>query len=185
MALKSTVFKVALQIADMDRGLYADHALTVARHPTEIDERLVVRLLAFALHVPADDHQGALQFTRGLSDADEPALWQPDLTGQLRHWIEVGQPDDRRLAKACGRSDRVSVYAFGSAVPIWWAALEGKVNKLRNLNVWQLPHLQVKELATLVERSMQFQVTVQEGQVWMGHGEHTVQVEPVALWPRQ
>lgn len=181
MALKSTVFKASLQIADMDRSLYADHALTVARHPSESDERMMVRLLAFALNVPPDDHQGALVFTRGLSDADEPALWQPDLTGQLLHWIEVGQPDDKRLAKACGRAQRVSVYAFGPAVPIWWAALEPRVAKLSNLSVWQVPHAQVRELTGLVERSMQLQVTVQEGQVWMGHDRETVAFEPVAL----
>jgi uncharacterized protein YaeQ len=104
MAIKSTIYKAALQIADMDRGFYADHALTLALHPSETEERLMMRLLAFALQVPADDHRGALQFARGLSDSDEPDLWQHDLTGQLLHWIEVGQPDDRRLAKACGRA---------------------------------------------------------------------------------
>ncbi|MDP3085639.1 MAG: YaeQ family protein [Rubrivivax sp.] len=181
MALKATIFKAALQIADMDRNRYADHALTVARHPSENDERLMVRLLAFALNVPADDHGGALQFTRGLSDADEPALWQLDLTGRLMHWIEVGQPDERRIAKACGRADRVTVYAFSSSAPIWWAGIEAKVGKLRNLEVWQLPAEQTQALATLAERSMQLQVTVQEGQIWMGHAEHTLEIDPKAF----
>lgn len=181
MALKSTIFKVALQIADMDRNRYADHTLTLARHPSENDERLMVRLLAFALNVPADDHGGALQFTRGLSDADEPALWQLDLTGQLMHWIEVGQPDERRLAKACGRAGRVSVYCFSSSAHIWWAGVESKLARLRNLDVWQLPAEQTQALASLVERSMQLQVTVQEGQIWMGHAGHTVELQPKAL----
>ena len=109
MALKATIYKAALQIADMDRGLYADHALTLALHPSETEERLMARLLAFAMQVPADDHAGALQFARGLADDDEPDLWQHDLTGQLMHWVEVGQPDERRLSKACGRARRVSL----------------------------------------------------------------------------
>ena len=110
MAIKATVYKASLQIADMDRGLYADHALTLARQPSETDERLMARLLAFALQVPADDHHGALQPARGMTDADEPDLWQKSLAGELLHWIEVGQPDERRLIKACGRARRVTLY---------------------------------------------------------------------------
>jgi uncharacterized protein YaeQ len=181
MALKSTVYKAALQIADMDRALYADHALTLALHPSETEERLMVRLLAFALQVPASDHGGALQFARGLSDSDEPDLWQRDLTGQLLHWIEVGQPDDRRLAKACGRAGRVTIYCFGSASPIWWAGLQAKVARLPNLAVWQLPSEQSQALARLAQRSMQLQVTVQEGQVWVGNDRDSVEIHPVAL----
>ena len=98
MALNATIYKAALQISDMDRHVYREHALTLARHPSETEERLMVRLLAFALNVPHDTEHGALQFARGLSDADEPDLWQHDLTGQLVQWIEVGQPDERRLA---------------------------------------------------------------------------------------
>ncbi|MFN7546171.1 MAG: YaeQ family protein, partial [Pseudomonadota bacterium] len=130
MALKATIYKAQLQIADVDRGLYADHALTLALHPSETEERLAVRLLAFALRVPHDDAAGALQFARGLSDTDEPDLWQHDLSGQLVHWMEVGQPDERRLAKACGRAERVTVLAYASAVPIWWAGIENRVARL-------------------------------------------------------
>ena len=114
MAQKATVCKATLQIADIDRGLYADHALTLARHPSETDERMMVRLLAFALCVPADDRDGALEFAKGMWDPDEPELWQKDLTGRIVQWIEVGQPEERRLAKASGRADRVSVFAFGT-----------------------------------------------------------------------
>jgi uncharacterized protein YaeQ len=181
MALKSTVFKAQLQIADMDRSLYADHSLTLARHPSENDERMMIRLLAFALCVPADDHHGMLGFTAGLSDTDAPDLWQKDLTGELLQWIEIGQPDDRRLAKACGRSEQVSVWAFNSATPIWWQALEGKVSRLSNLSVWQVPAEASKELALLAERSMQLQVTVQEGQIWIGNASRSVALELRAL----
>ena len=126
MAIKATVYKAALQIADMDRGLYADHALTLALQPSETTERLMMRLMAFALQVPADDHGGALLSARGLAEADEPDLWQHDLTGQLMHGLEVGQPDERRMAKACGRARRVSIYAYGTSAPVWWAGLQGK-----------------------------------------------------------
>lgn len=181
MALKSTVYKAQLQIADMDRGLYADHALTLARHPSETDERMMMRLLAFALSVPADDLRGRLEFAAGLSDPDEPDLWQKDLTGQLMQWIEVGQPDDRRLAKACGRSERVRIWAYASSVPIWWQGIEGKVVRLANLEVWQVPAEASRELAELAARSMQLQITVQEGQIWVGDASRSVALEPVCL----
>jgi uncharacterized protein YaeQ len=102
MALKSTIYKAELQIADMDRHYYADHALTIARHPSETDERMMVRVAAFALFA-----QERLEFCKGLSDTDEPDLWQKDLTGAIETWIEVGQPDERRIAKASGRSNEV------------------------------------------------------------------------------
>jgi uncharacterized protein YaeQ len=181
MALKSTIYKAGLQIADMDRNLYADHNLTLALHPSETEERLMARLLAFALQVPASDDGGALQFARGLSDGDEPDLWQHDLTGQLLHWLEVGQPDDRRLAKACGRARRVSVYCYAQASPIWWAALAPKVARLSNLAVWQLPAAQSQALARLASRAMQLQVTVQEGHVWVGNTSDSVEIVPQAL----
>lgn len=181
MALKATIYKAALQIADIDRGLYADHALTLALHPSETEERLMVRLLAFALQVPPDDHGGALQFARGLSDSDEPDLWQHDLTGQLMHWIEVGQPDERRLAKASGRARRVSIYSYGGAAEIWWAPLQGKVARLPNLAVWQIPSAQSQSLAALAARSMQLQVTVQDGQIGVGDERNHVELHPLAL----
>jgi uncharacterized protein YaeQ len=181
MALKATVYKAAVQIADMDRGLYADHPLTLARQPSETEERLMLRVLAFALNVPADDFDGALLSARGITDSDEPDLWQHSLRGELRHWVEVGQPDDRRLARACGRAERVSLYCYAAAAPIWWAALQNKVARLSNLAVWQVPAEQSRELAALAERSMQLQVTVQDAQIWVGNGQRSVEIHPVPL----
>ena len=177
MALKATIYKANLQIADMDRNVYADHALTLALHPSETEERLMVRLLAFALHVPADDHRGALQFARGLSDGDEPDLWQHDLTGQLMHWVEVGQPDERRLSKACGRAGRVSLFTYSQSTPVWWAGVQNKLTRLNNLSVWRLPPEQAQSLAAVAQRSMQLHVTVQDGQIWLGHGSGTVELQ--------
>jgi uncharacterized protein YaeQ len=181
MALKSTIYKASLQIADMDRQLYADHSLTLALHPSETEERLLVRLLAFALQVPHDDHQGALVFARGLSDGDEPDLWQHDLTGRLRHWVEVGQPDERHLARACSRADRVTLYVFGSAAAIWWAGIQAKLARLGKLSVWQIPSPQAQALARLAARQIQWQLTVQDGHVWVNSGDASLELLPQRL----
>lgn len=181
MALKATIYKAQLQISDMDRQVYGEHTLTLALHPSETEERLLIRLLAFALQVPADTDAGALQFARGLSDTDEPDLWQHDLSGQLVQWIEVGQPDERRLAKACGRAERVSLYVYGSSAAIWWAAIRNKLTRLTNLAVWQIDPEQSQALAALAQRAMQWQVTVQDGTVWVSAGESSVELTPVQL----
>lgn len=181
MALKATIFKARLQIADMDRSVYAEHALTLARHPSETDERMMVRLFAFALHVPADDHHGALEFGPGLSDADEPDLWQRDLTGHVVHWLEVGQPDERRLLRAAGRADRVSVLAYGASAPIWWGGLSGKIARAANIEVWRLEPAQSQALAALAQRTMQLQVTIQDGHAWLGDAQQAVELTPQRL----
>jgi len=181
MAIKSTVFKAQLQIANMDRALYADHALTLARHPSETDERLMMRLLAFALHVPADNHHGMLEFAKGLSDSDEPDLWQHDLSGQLLHWVEVGLPDERRMLRAASRADRATIYAYAASTPIWWATVQNKITRAPRLAVWQVPAAQSQALAQLAQRSMQLQVTVQDGLVWVSDGAQSVEVAPQPL----
>jgi uncharacterized protein YaeQ len=183
MALKSTVYKAQLQIADMDRGVYGEHALTVALHPSETEERLAARLLAFALHVPADDLRGRLEFARGLSDTDEPDLWQRDLSGQLVQWIEVGQPDERRMQRAASRAEQAVFLAYASSVPVWWAGVANALTRLRNLQVWQLPSAQSRELAECVQRALQWQVTVQDGLVWVNDGRRTVELAPQRLFP--
>jgi uncharacterized protein YaeQ len=181
MALKATIFKASLQIADMDRSIYADHAVTIARHPSENDERLMMRLLAFALNAPADADHGGLEFAKGLWDVDEPELWHKDLTGKILHWIEIGQPDDKRLLKACGRSERVSVLSMSHSTPIWWSGLKGKLARTRNLEVWQIDAKQSQALAGLAQRSMQLQVTVQDGAIWVGNTVDTVEITPQRL----
>jgi uncharacterized protein YaeQ len=178
MALKATIHKAALQVADMDRNYYADHALTVARHPSETDERMMVRLLAFALNA----HE-QLAFGKGLSDTDEPDLWQKDLTGAIAHWIEVGQPEDKRLLRACGRARRVSVYAYGGSAELWWRPIAEKVARAKNLAVWRVPAEASPALAKLAARSMQLQCTVQEGQIWFSDAAETVQLELGVLKP--
>ena len=181
MALKATIYKAQLQIADMDRHVYGDHSLTLACHPSETEERLMIRVLAFALNVPADDLNGRLEFTKGLSDVDEPDLWQMDLTGEVQHWIDLGQPDDRRLMKAHGRARRVSVYSFASSTPVWWSNLENKLTRAPRLAVWQIPAEQSQALAALAERSMQLQISIQDGSIYVSTANASVEIHPVSL----
>ena len=181
MALKAIIHKATLQIADMDRGLYRDASVILARHPSETDERMMIRLLALALNLPADDNAGALEFAKDLWDVDEPALWQKDLTGEIKHWIEIGQPDDRRLMRASGRADRISVYSFAASTPIWWSSLENKITRADNIAVWQIDTAQSQALAALAQRGMQLQLSVQDGSAWIGEGEHSAEVAPRRL----
>jgi uncharacterized protein YaeQ len=176
MALKSTIFKAELQISDMDRHYYENHALTIARHPSETDERMMIRVLAFALNASQ-----ALAFGKGLSDTDEPDLWQKDLTGAVELWIEVGQPDDRAILKACGRSGRVLVYSYSSVSNIWWNQTGSRVERAKNLKVVNIPAEASQALAALAQRSMQLQCTIQDGQVWLGANENMVLVEPETI----
>lgn len=176
MALNATIFKADLQISDMDRHYYQNHGLTIARHPSETDERMMVRLLAFARHA-----NEALTFAKGLSDSDEPDLWQKDLTGAIELWIEVGQPDEKRILKACGRSAQVVLYTYGHAVDIWWKQIAPRLSRLRNLTVVNLEPSTSQSLAALAERGMQLQCTVQDGELWLAGSQGSVQVVPILL----
>jgi uncharacterized protein YaeQ len=181
MAIKATIYKAQLQLADMDRSIYGDHSVTIARHPSETDERMMIRLLAFALNVPADDHNGALDFAKDLWDVDEPSLWQKDLTGQIMQWIDIGQPDDKRLMKASPRTERLAVYSFSHSTPIWWSGIATKITRAQNISVWQVPAEQSQALAALAQRTMQLQVTVQDGTVWVGDGAQSIEITPQRL----
>jgi uncharacterized protein YaeQ len=175
MALKSTICKALLSIADIDRGYYRDHTLTLARHPSETDERMMVRLLAFALY--ADD---ALEFGRGLSTDDEPDLWRRDLTGTILQWIDVGLPDERGVRKACGRAREVRILAYGGrAATLWWQANREALARQERLAISEVTLDASRALAQMAERSMQLQVTIQEGHVLVADGTVSVPVELV------
>ena len=183
MATKSTIFKASLQIADIDHAYYADHALTLARHPSETDERMMVRLCALALQAhklqTVCGGDGTLAFGAGLSDPDEPDAWLRDYTGQTRLWIEVGQPEDKPLLKACGKADEVVLYSFGHAAEVWWRGIENKLTRPQNLSVWRIPSTTALSLTALAQRHMQLQATVQEGALMLGDGQHNVDIEPM------
>jgi uncharacterized protein YaeQ len=177
MALKATIFKARVELADMDRHVYGETSLTLARHPSETDERMMIRLLAFALNLPENNDRGDLELAKDMWEPDEPGLWQRDFTGQLVHWIEVGQPDEKRLSRACARSERVSVYAFQSSTPVWWSGLVNRLTRAHNLAVWRVPEAQSAALAALATRSMDLHVSVQDSAVWVTQEGQSVQLD--------
>lgn len=179
MALKATIFKASLQVSDMDRNYYGEHSLTLARHPSETDERMMMRVLAFALN--AHEH---LVFGKGLSDIDEPDLWQKDLTGSIIHWIEIGQPEEKRLLRASGKADRVTVYTYGRGAELWWRANGERLERAENLEVWRVPAGMSVPVGRLAERAMQLQCTVQEGQLWLSNAAETLEFSLACLKPR-
>lgn len=174
---RATIFKAELQIADIDRNYYQDHSLTIARHPSETDERMMVRVLAFVLYA----HE-QLSFGSGLSAQDEPDLWQKDFTGAIERWIEVGQPEERAVRRACGRAKYVVVLGYGGrSMDLWWSQNRDKLERLENLSVLALPPAGTQALARLATRAMRLQCNVQEGQVSVIGGSDIIHFEPVVL----
>lgn len=175
MASNATVFKAELQVTDMDRHYYASHNLTLAQHPSETDERLMVRLLAFALFA-----DGRLTFGRGLSDEDEPALWKRSYSDEIELWIELGQPDESRLRKASGRSREVVVVGYGgNAAEMWWKRNAAALARLRNLTVLELAPADVQAATALLARGMRLTAMIQDGELQLMDTERTVEVRPL------
>jgi len=179
MALSATIFKINLQVSDMDRNYYAEHLLTMARHPSETDERMMVRLLAFALH--ANEH---LNFTKGLCVDDEPDLWQKNLTNEIELWIDVGLPDERRVRKACNRAAQTFLYLYGGrGADMWWQRHADKLQRFDNLCVIEFPEIASKVLTNFVQRNMQLQCTIQDGEIWLSGGDLTHSISPLVRKP--
>jgi uncharacterized protein YaeQ len=174
MALKSTIFKLELQIADLDRNYFQNHALTVARHPSETDERMMMRVLAFALY--ADE---LLSFGKGLSSEDEPDLWRKDLTGAIELWIEVGLPDEKRVRRACGRANKVVVLTYGGRVAdMWWQQNQAALLRQDKLTVLNIAAEDSRALAAMAERGLQLQCTLQEGEFWLIAAGESLHIAP-------
>ncbi len=177
MALGATIFKAELQISDMDRQYYGSHSLTLALHPSETEERMMVRLLAFALHA----HE-QLSFTKGLSTEDEPALWQRSLSGEIELWIDLGQVDENRIRKACGRARQVAIYAYNArSATVWWQKIQPQLQRFDNLGITFLPDDISQQLAALATRNMSLQCLVQDGQIWLSNDNATVEITP-EIW---
>jgi uncharacterized protein YaeQ len=172
MALKATVFKLNLEVADMRRHLYQSYPLTIAQHPSETSRRTMLRLLAFAVN--ASD---SLQFTRGLCVDDEPELWQKSLAGDIELWIELGLPDEKRLKKASRRANRVVLYAYGSAFSVWWPENRAKLALLNNLDVFYLQETASQSLADLLERNMQLHCSIDDEQIWLSSQSRNIMIE--------
>ena len=176
MAIKATVHKATLQIADMDRNYYADHALTLARHPSETDERMMVRLLAFALY--AEEY---LTFAQAMTSDDEPDLWCKDLTGAIQNWINVGLPDERILRKASGRSRQVVLITYGRSADIWWRDNKDKLQRLDNLTVLKLAPADTLALAVWAARNMAIQCSIQSRHLMLTSDAGMLEVSPEVL----
>jgi uncharacterized protein YaeQ len=177
MALKSTIFKAELQIADLERNYYQNHALTVARHPSETDERMMVRVLAFAMYADS-----ALAFGKGLSAEDEPDLWRKDLTGVIELWIEVGLPEEKRIRRACGRASQVVVVTYGGRIAdMWWQQNKAALQRQDNLTVINLQAEDSRALAGLAARNMQLQCTLQDGEAWLIVDGENTRIAPETL----
>lgn len=173
MALKHTIHKVEIAIADMDRHYYETHQLTVAQHPSETEERMMVRIFAFARHA----HE-RLVFAKGLSVDDEPDLWHVDYTGDILTWIDVGLPDERRIRKASGRSNEVFVYLYGGHIAeLWWKDNQSKMRGLSKVSVFNLPNTEA--LTQMARRNMSLQYSIQDGEIWLSdeNGAHGVPIE--------
>ena len=175
MALKSTIYKIDLNIADMDRQYYAQHNLTLAKHPSETDERVMVRLIAFTLYA-----NESLIFGKGLSDDEEPDLWQKDLTGAIELWIDVGLPTEKDIRKACGRSKQVIVMLYGGRIAdMWWDTNSKGLLKLNNLTVINLPETQA--LAGLAAKSINISCTIQDRELMVSHDSGSFNLMPIIL----
>ncbi|MCU7853684.1 MAG: YaeQ family protein [Candidatus Thiodiazotropha sp. (ex Monitilora ramsayi)] len=170
MALKATIFKVGLQVSDMDRNHYEHHTLTLARHPSETDERMMIRIIAFALN--ADEQ---LSFSKGLSTDDEPDLWQKSLTDEIELWVELGQPDERRIRRACGRAKRVIIYTYADrSSAVWWQQNSADYSRFKNLNVIKLSSTDSSLLSELTQRNMSLSCSIQEEQIWISDDQRNI-----------
>lgn len=176
MALKATIYKADLQIADMNRHYYETHSLTIARHPSETEERVIARVLMFALYATK-----SMSFTKGLFEVDEPDVWDKDLTDAIQLWVDVGQPDEIRIKKASNRSKNVVVLSYNSSTDVWWKALESKVSRLDNVTVLQLLPETSAALTALVTRSMRMSFTIQDDEILVSTDEGSVDVKLVVL----
>ena len=177
MALSSTIYKVELQVSDLDRHYYHTHALTVAQHPSETEQRMMVRILAFALNASE-----RLEFTKGLSTDDVPDLWEKSLTGDIQHWIEIGQPSAKRVKKACNQSEKVSIYTFsGHSAEVWRRQNKAEFARQTRLAIIDFPAEQLSELTQCVTRTMSLQCTIQEGLIWFGDAQNSIEITPV-IW---
>jgi len=174
MAIKPTIFKAELQITDMDRNYYHDHALTIARHPSENNERMMLRILAFALNA----HE-RLSFTKGLSSEDEPDLWQKNFSNEIELWIDLGQPDEKRIRRACGRAREVIIYTYNrSGADAWWHKIQGKLQRFSNLSIINIDDATIATLAGFSQRTMQLQFTIADGTALLSNGEQSLEITP-------
>ena len=175
MAQKSTIYKVELSVADMDRHYYEIHNLTVAKHPSETDQRLMVRILAFALNA----HE-QLEFTRGISTDDEPDIWQKSLSGELELWVALGLPGEKIIRQSCGKANKVIVYCYGGrTAEVWWEKIKNSTTRFDNLQVTNFSKKDTSDLGRMASRLMKLQVNIQDGDVMISVDDSIAYITPV------
>ena len=175
MAQKATIYKVELSVSDMDRNYYETHNLTVAKHPSETDERLMLRIIAFALNA----HE-KLEFSKGISTDDEPDIWQKSLSGELELWVALGLPSEKIIRQSCGKANEVIIYCYGGrTAEIWWEKIKNSTTRFNNLQVMSFAEKDTSELAKQASRSMKLHVSIQDGDVMVSIDESIVYVTPV------
>lgn len=172
MALKATIKKATIHLSDMDRHYYDTIQLTIAQHPSENDRRMMIRLITYVLNASEN-----LQFGKGVSDEDEAAIWRVNYSDVIELWIELGQLDEKRLKKACNLAQQVKLYCYGSSVDTWWQQSKSKLNQLNKLSVESFSEETSQALELLANRSMEFQVSIQDGQCWLTCGEQSLLIE--------
>jgi len=181
MAIKSTVFKLNLTISDMNRGYYAEHVLTLARHPSETDVRMMLRIAAFALNA----HE-RLVFTKGLSDVDEPDIWQKSLSGDIEEWIELGQPIDKRIRQACGKSQHVSIYSYQrGSINIWYEGIKASLERFKHLRVFQFVLADESQVERLMDRSMTLNCLIEDQYLMFSNDTESLSIEVKPLKQEQ
>jgi uncharacterized protein YaeQ len=175
MAQKATIYKVELSVSDMDRNYYETHNLTVAKHPSETDERLMLRIVAFALNA----HE-KLEFSKGISTDDEPDIWQKSLSGELELWVALGLPSEKIIRQSCGKANEVIIYCYGGrTAETWWEKIKNSTTRFNNLQVISFSEKDTSELAKQASRSMKLHVSIQDGDVMVSIDESIVYVTPV------
>jgi uncharacterized protein YaeQ len=175
MAQNATIYKIELSVSDMDRHYYDTHKLTVAKHPSETDERLMVRIVAFALNA----HEN-LEMAKGLSTDDEPDIWQKSLSGELDVWVALGLPSEKVMRQSCNKAEKVIVYPYGGkTAEIWWDKLKNSTARFGNLQVISFSEKDTVELAQLANRTMKLQINIQDGEVMVSLGDRIVYLSPL------
>ena len=175
MAQNATIYKVELSVSDMDRHYYETHKLTIAKHPSETDERLMVRIVAFALN--AHEH---LEMTKGLSTDDEPDIWQKSLSGELDVWVALGLPSEKVVRQSCNKAAQVIVYPYGGkTAEVWWDKIKNSTTRFDNLQVIHFSESDTDALAKLASRAMKMQVNIQDGDVMISVDDSIAYVTPV------
>jgi len=180
MAKSATIFKLELQISDLDRAYYQTHDLTIACHPSETEQRMMVRVLAFALY--ASEH---LSFTKGLCVDDEPEIWDKDYSDVIHTWIDLGQVDEKRIKKALGRAKQVVIFTYaGNKSQTWWSQNQSKLEAYKNLSIIHIIPDEVEALSALVSRTMNLQCTIQDGEIWLSSPEQNINILPI-IWKKE